>query len=394
MVRSVTTELELEAGQYSVMIKVIASKNSESKTPEQVIKQTCQTRPHKLMSVGLSYDLAHAKGRLKEDELERQERLRGERRDERKSKAKKAFEVERIVKKKEKLRRLRLEAKEGPKKGEEKELAEATDKETKSSSNVAEGEAVVDNKDATKDGNASNGVESGKETQITNPETNQLKDNEILKAVSPEDTSQETQIKPQGDPKNGENVDKKAASAEKEGADGQQSVVQSTNPSAAGGGNANTTEAGGKTDTPKADNVKVPIEKLTLDNISDDGLSWSSDIDAPSDSSSESDAESESDSPPIPAPESPEAAATDFTSSPWNAVCVVGLRIYAKGSQAEIKVVRKQDEGASVGKEKLDVDDQAADATKELQKGDTAQEKLLDAVGSADQDAEEESKQG
>lgn len=115
----------------------------------------------------------------------------------------------------------------------------------------------------------------------------------------------------------------------------------------------------------------VHIQKLTLDDISDDGLGSSSDIDVPSNNSPGTDSDSDTDEP-IPTPAAPfqssEIPADDFTDDPWNAVCVSGLRLYTKGSQAEIEVVRKQDEGETVESKKLDVDDQAADATKRLQK--------------------------
>ena len=117
MNRSATTELDLEAGQYLVMIKITASRNKSMTTPEEIVKKTCQTRPEKLMAVGLSYDLAHAKGHLRDSELERKERLNRERRDKKRLNAKKVFEAQRKVQKKEKLRRLRMEAKEKAKRG-------------------------------------------------------------------------------------------------------------------------------------------------------------------------------------------------------------------------------------------------------------------------------------
>ena len=94
----------------------------------------------------------------------------------------------------------------------------------------------------------------------------------------------------------------------------------------------------------------------------------------------------------------PAAPATDQTdelaSDPWNAICVVGLRVYAKGSQAEIKVVRAQDDDNNpVENKKLDVDDQAADATKKLQKLSTVEEGALEGVSGTPAGIEE-SRQG
>lgn len=117
MYRSVTTELDLEAGKYSVIIKITASRDKSKTTPQEIVKKNCQTRPEKLMAVGLSYDLAHAKGRLQESGLERRNVVQRERREKRKLEAKEAFEAKRIADKKEKLRRLRLVAKEKARKG-------------------------------------------------------------------------------------------------------------------------------------------------------------------------------------------------------------------------------------------------------------------------------------
>jgi hypothetical protein len=58
----------------------------------------------------------------------------------------------------------------------------------------------------------------------------------------------------------------------------------------------------------------------------------------------------------------PEESEDEFEADPWNAVAVVGLRIYAKGCDVTVKVVRpkfwEDGEGA------LDIDDSAKDATK------------------------------
>lgn len=70
------TELVLEAGRYSVMVKIIATKYESLPTPEDVMIRNCKTRQRKSRAVGQSYDTAHAKGGLKGSGLEREERLR------------------------------------------------------------------------------------------------------------------------------------------------------------------------------------------------------------------------------------------------------------------------------------------------------------------------------
>ncbi|KAI9835878.1 MAG: hypothetical protein M1819_001776 [Sarea resinae] len=68
MSRSVSTELTLEAGKYSVLMKVAATRYRECPTPDEVIRDTCRGRRDKLLQTGLSYDLAHAKVQRKEHE--------------------------------------------------------------------------------------------------------------------------------------------------------------------------------------------------------------------------------------------------------------------------------------------------------------------------------------
>lgn len=78
MNRSVSTDLELSAGTYSVLMKIIATRDTEKPTPDEVIKTRCRAMREKILQIGLSYDLAHAKGRFKETEEERKERERKE----------------------------------------------------------------------------------------------------------------------------------------------------------------------------------------------------------------------------------------------------------------------------------------------------------------------------
>lgn len=426
MNRSATTELDLEAGHYLVMIKITASRDKARTTPEEIVKKTCQARPEKLMAVGLSYDIAHGKGHLKDSELERKERLRRERRDKRRIKAKKAFEAQKMVEKKEKLRRLRLEAKEKAKRGGEPQGNQDTDNGIKIY--IKMGESTL------------------------NPTKAQDADKPLggSKMVSQEGTSKELKIIVQAsdkieDVKNGDQttsgeIKQPAESEDKQAEDSKQALKKTTDeigkagstsaPSTENGRATEdcntaegqlsaesdenavtdeqatdteaTTQAAGNAINSKAVEPDLHVQTLTLDDISDDGLGWSSDIDVPSDSSSSSSSsssDSDTEEPARPRTGPSDEATDEFAQDPWNAVCVFGLRVYAKGSHAEIGVVRKEgddddDDGAGSGEsKKLDVDDQAADATKKLQKGSRAEEQRLESVGTAPA-WDEESKQG
>ena len=460
MNRSATTELDLEAGQYLVMIKITAWRDKSKTTPEEIVKKTCQTRPEKLMAVGLSYDLAHAKGHLRDSELERKERLRRERRDKRRLKAKKVFEAERKVQKKEKLRRLRLEAREKAKRGIEPDddldagsgvelsikVGNSTLKAIKrqNADDAVDGSRVVSQEGTSKQlkiiVETSDKVEKTRDRdQITSGEIEQPIEGGDKKAEDANQALEGTKDEHEGERKKDEDTDVKGVSATESGQESRN--AQSTfTPSIFGlapttslessaatadsdraGGQPNvkfdeTTAAGGKvTDTKVATETAgnagvadqsdvvetdTQFQNLTLDNISDDGLSWNSDIDAPSDSPSETDSDSDSDTDTDADADAPASSsnkdqpADDPANDPWNAVCVFGLLVYSKGSQAEIEVVKQQDgEDSSVENRKLDVDDRAADATKKLQKGSKGDEQRLETVGT-EPAWDEESKQG
>ena len=68
MTRSVSTELELESGCYTVRIRITATRYQRRPTVEEVIRMNCRNRQEKVVQIGMSYDLAHAKGVIQETE--------------------------------------------------------------------------------------------------------------------------------------------------------------------------------------------------------------------------------------------------------------------------------------------------------------------------------------
>ncbi|MCJ1474171.1 hypothetical protein MMC13_002829 [Lambiella insularis] len=78
MSRSVSTDLELEPGKYSVLMKITAKRNSRMPRPEEVLRANCKYKQEKLVQIGLAYDLAHARGQIKETEEEKKRRLEQE----------------------------------------------------------------------------------------------------------------------------------------------------------------------------------------------------------------------------------------------------------------------------------------------------------------------------
>jgi hypothetical protein len=124
MNRSISTELDLEAGNYTVLLKIKATR-FENQTPEEVIRATCNRRREKLLSIGLSYDLAHAKGQFREQEQEKAQRQREKKIERKKAEMKQAYEQRAKLRRKAKLREDKKAAKHGKKsKGDDMKEAE------------------------------------------------------------------------------------------------------------------------------------------------------------------------------------------------------------------------------------------------------------------------------
>ena len=71
--RSTNAEVDLEPGSYHILMKITAYRCGSEST-EETVRRLASTRREKLVQIGLSYDLAHAKGIVHETEAEKQER--------------------------------------------------------------------------------------------------------------------------------------------------------------------------------------------------------------------------------------------------------------------------------------------------------------------------------
>jgi hypothetical protein len=111
MKRSVSTELTLEAGNYTVLLKIKATR-VPNPTPDEVIRATCTKRREKLLATGLSYDLAHAKGQFREQEKEKAQRHREHKLERKRREMKSSHEQRKRLRQKAKLREQKKAAKE------------------------------------------------------------------------------------------------------------------------------------------------------------------------------------------------------------------------------------------------------------------------------------------
>ncbi|CAK7237820.1 hypothetical protein SBRCBS47491_010160 [Sporothrix bragantina] len=74
MSRSVSVELELDAGRYLVLVKIDAHRDDNILPAEEVVRENVRSRREKLIRIGLAYDVAHSKGRTVETPAEKKER--------------------------------------------------------------------------------------------------------------------------------------------------------------------------------------------------------------------------------------------------------------------------------------------------------------------------------
>jgi hypothetical protein len=93
MTRSANVELDLEAGEYQIRVKVTAFRYGKLLPIDEVIRNNARSRRDKLLRVGLAYDLAHGKGKFVEstEEKEAREALEKKARDKKKEAAKKVI---------------------------------------------------------------------------------------------------------------------------------------------------------------------------------------------------------------------------------------------------------------------------------------------------------------
>ncbi|OJJ96405.1 hypothetical protein ASPACDRAFT_1780, partial [Aspergillus aculeatus ATCC 16872] len=59
--RSISAEVKLEPGRYEILIKLLATRDSDQKNVEDVVKKWVEKNPQKLKQVAMNYDLANAK---------------------------------------------------------------------------------------------------------------------------------------------------------------------------------------------------------------------------------------------------------------------------------------------------------------------------------------------
>lgn len=378
MRRSVSTDLELDPGEYSVLMKVTAQRWTFKKPVEDVIRANCKDRQNKLIQVGLSYDLAHAKGVIKETEEEKVER---QKREEKKKaadrkKQREAFRKEKVKKwqrgKREKAREARQNKKREAfekRKAEKIKAAEKTEETTKAETaaaapivngtDVAAGvESEIDEQAAAGAQEAKIGEPAPDPSSMPSPPiettsegirtTNGTPAEDQSKPVEPQ-TQTQTET-PKTDPSTNATTSQLTES-------NLQSIPSVTingtpfPPSNAPPSLANNAPSLAGTLAPNDDyqyesdaSFDSSIDSILDLNIDADDHVSETDKDAVPDVDDSADVEADK----------------EFEDDPWNAVCVVGLRVYSMDESCCVQIVRPKEE-----EDPLDPDDASKGASGE-----------------------------
>lgn len=191
MERSVVTELKsLKAGRYSVFIMVIADRDATARSVEDVVKAECRGRAgnDKLAQVGIAYDLAHGKGAVytESQAAARKAKAKAKAREERIATRRKNWEKRhlghRVLRKQDEKNRVKQGRKEAQDEAKENEEEKRGPKDNSCQTEDVK-EVPFKNEDK--------GVQTGK-TQALVPETQFLNENDKAVQVQIEDFSGST----------------------------------------------------------------------------------------------------------------------------------------------------------------------------------------------------------
>ncbi|KAI1204284.1 cysteine proteinase [Annulohypoxylon truncatum] len=404
--RSVNVELELEEGEYIVLLKTNATRYMDKMPIEEVVRNNARDRRDKLVAVGMSYDLAHSKGKVIETPEEKKARKEAEKR--KKDKERQALK-KKIMDARNRQHYLRV--KDHNKRQEKKAKTKAKAQVKKAAKEAAKAEksrAAAEEANNSKE--QKSGPEKEKHVQVLSPSQSPEPDSKgpgsessadpkiETPSTEPEKTSTDALLNTEEHPAE---IPKEPESDETSGSIKIEEKVEPAEDT------AELKNEGSKTDEGDKSQEKEASQE-------DEESSDESDVSSVSEiSDRELDIELEHPAappvrPPQPPPEAPEEEADEFERKPWNAVATIGLRVYYKVSDEDkdkdivkLRVVRpnpyakdkkekndgesdegdgeddKQDETEGKQEEPksskgLDVDDSSKDATLE---GDNEQRK-------------------
>ncbi|KAK8851278.1 calpain family cysteine protease [Apiospora arundinis] len=340
MDRSVSIELPcMEPGKYSVFVSVAGERDTDMSTVEDVVKRECKKRSDhdKLAAVGYAYDLAHAKGvahleqvrklRHQSDQKKASTSRQAERRKmwEKRHKNREISKVQQKKNEKKRDRRRAVKAEERKK----KEEAEAAERKVKEEAEAAERkkQEEVAEAERKKKEEAEEAERKKKEAETPKDEAGQKVEDKSVQTDTAESKGKEDDTKDVSkDSSKEEDKPKTEDTKSSEESSDSKKVEDNASVSAPPPASAPVSEKENKTGySSENDSSDSPVSDW--ENLYDsDDLSKKPRM-AP---------------PPPPPQNNDKAVETDEEAGlpdPWNAVCVVGFRVYSKDEDLELRVV-------------------------------------------------------
>lgn len=339
--RSVSAEIEdLEPGTYSVVFKITAVRQTGSATAEEAILKYAVERKEKLLHVGRRFDYAQTKGNLKAMEEGIKKRKKSDKKDQQKTSWKKARKLNQQEKERARKRKKRVDdamrekrkaleevrrqkAKQKKQRKAEKQETDSTEAQANTSSDE-KSDSKGDITPPTDESSAKTEEEVKLSDSTTDSKEAVEKSDEskeaIEESVKPEESSQESPEK-SDDAK--ESSDKSADAAE---------ITKSLS-------NLQISKTKERISDPVSpveeddDEYESPAE--AAEELDDDDFDWDSEMDGPVEDNEEEDM-------------ARRCSATGskneiFADDPWNAMVVLGLRVYSLNADAKISVVKDED---------------------------------------------------
>jgi len=301
--RQVSCEVNLEPGRYEVLPKITVTRDTSKPMVEDVIAKYADENPVKLRQIGMLYDLAHAKGGIP-DEDEEVNKKKEEK------------------KKKEELKKLKKERK----KQKEKEKRRKEKREAAAAAAVAAAEAAAA---------AVAAVAAASETKTEEKSADSAKEENKEEDKFEDAVEKPKEEEAKADDKKDEKKDEKEQEKKEEKKEEPKDEKKEEPTKAAD-------EPAAKSEEKKEDEKKEAAaeEKPAVPTVVEE--------EDDSDDDEEEEEEEETPEPPVDG------------RIPWNAVCVIGLRVYSQDKDITIEAVKTKndEEGAT-----LVVDSHAAGAT-------------------------------
>ncbi|XP_014558153.1 hypothetical protein COCVIDRAFT_14665 [Bipolaris victoriae FI3] len=344
--RSISAEVDLEPGVYEVVPKIVATRDPEEPEVLDVVKKLAERNPQKLRQIGLNYDIANAKGvfELPEEDKKKKEQEKKE------AAEKKAKEKEAEKKEKEEFEAWKKEQKADyeawKKRKEQKAKKETKEQASESKEDVKDSKTQTEQGDVPKDPVAD--TEDKKDG--TPPSASEGNNTDETAGLPPKTTDSEPKS-PTAAPESTTTEDANEPTPPSDTPSNSTSSDPTPHPDAS-------TSASASQPPPAPADVAAPEQHLPPPSPAPHTSSSRPAVD-------DDDAPFQGNAPiygnnvpvygdtPVPPPPPRELPKPDNELKPWNAVCVLGLRVYTLDAEVSIKLVKPQSvEEASI----LDVD--------------------------------------